>query len=126
MIHREDTYQSFQSRIRNADSHADAEDILEDLTLSNIRRLAQRLAQERGEEVEHNCWVFENSAFYVLYDRALADTLIKRKPPGDPIDQWKGVVFREANGSIEVFKPLRVWSILNFFEEILETGEISI
>jgi len=123
---KENRFLDFRTRIQNADSHSDAEEVLEALTPTNIRRLVSEIAIQRGEKTQNACWVYEDSAFYILKDKATADSLLKRKPVGDPIDQWEGVVFREVSGTIEIFKPFRTWNILNLLEEILETGEISI
>lgn len=121
----EDRFLDFRTRIRNADSHSDAEEVLEALTPANIRRLANAVAKEHGKNVRGGCWVFEDFGLYVLWDSKAGDTVIRRTTV-DSSEDWIGVVFSQVDDKITVFEPLRVWNILNYLEEILETGEISI
>lgn len=116
MIHREDRFLDFRTRIRNAETHEEAEDILRDLTPARIRDTCKRIVDE------HGFWFgggrqFEDDNFWV---RIHGDEYVVARKLADGSNQH---VYHEMNGRILQFRPLRCWNILNVLEEICEQGE---
>ena len=118
-------YQSFLSRIRDADTHEDAEQILRDLTPARIEELAEEIVEKRG-----NGRSFENKELYVWYTEPDMTTAHSFSGPTAAIGRKAGdeieIVYRKRVGNIEKFEPLRCWKILNVIEEIINRGEIGI
>lgn len=117
-------FQDFRSKIRGADSHEDAEQILWQLTPEAIESKCMELIEERGEKMEEwhtDTWKFQAEAFRIMY-----------YPSSDELElgRWDGEVFDPVfvkRGSVIVhFEPIRTWNVLNFLEEIKQTGDLSI
>jgi len=118
----EDRFLDFRTRIRNADSHSEAEDVLRALTPENIRRVCDRIVRERGNRPttgERPMEGYDGGSFYVRssIEGAIPEWQIRR---GDDI------VFWQQGEDIKEFRPLKTWNFLNLLEEIIETGEISL
>lgn len=120
MIHREDRFLDFRSRIRNADSHEEAEEILRDLRPIRIRRTCLELINRRGHETINGAQ-FVNDEFQVQYFEQNDEVVLARKTT-DGID----IVFHETESQFLNFQPIRCWNVLNLLEELIEKGEIEI
>lgn len=118
-------FQDFRTKIREADSHEDAEAVMAELAPENIITTCDRLIEEEGRDKDR-MRLFENAAFYVYNFPDSGEWIVARKKNDVREDPEADVVFHKSRGAILVFKPMRAWNILNFLEEIAETGEVSI
>jgi hypothetical protein len=117
----EDRFLDFRTRIRNADSHSEAEDVLQALSLENVRRVCDRIVQEQGNRptTAEPVTAYRGESFYV------------HSAINDGVPEWQicrndEIVFWQFGEEIRVFKALPTWNVLNFLEEIAETGTLSL
>lgn len=122
MIQREDRYSDFRHRIREADSHEDAEEILRDLTPERIEETCKRIVEKRGDGS-----IFQNKEFWVRHaDRDMTTPNSFSGPRISLARKGGGLVYEKKAGMILEFKPMECWNILNLIEEIIDHGEIQI
>jgi hypothetical protein len=127
MIHTEDAYLDFRTRIRNAETHEEAEEIMRDLTPQAIRKTCKRLLSERGQKTSgyKTGHTFENKEFVVQkYDDG--EIILTRKATDLREHPDDDIVFQMKGNRIVRFQPMKCWNILNFLEEIIDKGEIEI
>lgn len=114
MIQKNDTYLDFRTRIRNAKTHEEAENILRDLTPQSIRKTIEEVVLKQGED-----GVFENDEFYLSAKNR--EFVLARKTTGG-----QQTVFQSKGRRIIRFVPFRCWNVLNFLKEIADKGQIEI
>ena len=117
----EDRFLDFRTRIRNAESHSEAEEVLRALSLSNIREVCDRIVREHGNRptIGEPATGYRGESFYVYSD-------INDGVPEWQICRNEEIVFWQVGEKIREFQAMRVWNVLNLLEEIIETGEISL
>ena len=110
-------YLDFKTRIRKANTHAEAEEVLEYLRPSNIRRVCDKIVKDQG-----NGSRFEDDNFLVVRasETGVPQTVLCRKKESE------FEIFHEKAGAIYTFRPIECWNVLNFLEEIADHGEIRI